>query len=136
MLLVVLGLTATGVIDFQSKFNALAGTGAYAKVLATASGTNLAPGFSLAHTLTFLVWPAFSILFAINSVSFSGEIKNVRRGQLYGITGAMLLSGLIDDGNDVLPEGRCGEQVPARVLRHRQQVPLPPSRRGSTCWLP
>ena len=95
VLLVVLGLTATGVIDFQSKFNALAGTGAYAKVLATASGTNLAPGFSLAHTLTFLVWPAFSILFAINSVSFSGEIKNVRRGQLYGITGAMLLSGLI-----------------------------------------
>jgi amino acid transporter len=97
VLLIVLGLAASGAIDFQAKFNALAGAGAFHKVIATATaaGTNLAPGFSFAHTLTFMVWPAFSILFAINSVSFSGEIKNVRRGQLFGITGAMVLSGLI-----------------------------------------
>jgi amino acid transporter len=97
VLLVILGLAAAGAIDFQAKFNALAGAGAYNKVIstATAAGTNVAPGFSFAHTLTFMVWPAFSILFAINSVSFSGEVKNVRRGQLFGITGAMVLAGVI-----------------------------------------
>src|SRR5207237_5803334 len=97
VVIIVLALTAAGVFNFKGNFDALAGAGAYDKVIATAwsSGANLNPGFSLGATMNFLIWPAFSILFAINSVSFSGEIKNVRRGQLFGITGAMIWAGLI-----------------------------------------
>jgi len=97
LLIIVLALTASGVFDFKSNFNSLAGAGAYQKVIATAQsgGTDLHPAFSFGSTMNFLIWPAFSILFAINSVSFSGEIKNVRRGQLIGITGAMVWAGLI-----------------------------------------
>ena len=97
LVIVVLALTAAGVFNFKGNFDALAGAGAYDKVITTAqsSGTNLNPGFSFGATMNFLIWPAFSILFAINSVSFSGEIKNVKRGQLFGITGAMVWAGLI-----------------------------------------
>jgi amino acid transporter len=96
--LIDLALTAAGVLNFKANFDALAGSpGAYEHVIsgATAAGTNVNRGFDLGQTLAFVIWPAFSILFAINSVSFSGEIKNVRRGQLVGITGAMLVTGVI-----------------------------------------
>jgi amino acid transporter len=41
-----------------------------------------------------MIWPAFSIWFAVASVSFSGEVKNVQRGQLIGINGAMISMGV------------------------------------------
>ncbi|HYA00584.1 MAG TPA: APC family permease [Candidatus Binatia bacterium] len=88
---IVLILGGTGVLDFQSAFNSVAGGGAYAAVT---KGV-VAPGFSMGQTLNFMVWPAFSILFSVNMVSFSGEIKNVRRGPLMGIVGAMVLCGAI-----------------------------------------
>ena len=87
---VVLILAATGVLDFKANFDHLAGTGAYAKIVA---GTTV-PGFSMASTLKFMLWPAFSIWFAVAAVSFSGEIKNVQKGQLLGINGAMITMGL------------------------------------------
>jgi amino acid transporter len=95
--LLVLLLTATGVIDFQSQFDNVAGSGSYHKVItdATAEGINLHPGFKLGPTLQFMIWPAFSLFFAVLSVSFSGEIKNVKRGQLIGITSAMVVSALL-----------------------------------------
>jgi amino acid transporter len=95
--LFVLLLTATGAIDFESQFNDLAGAGAYDKVIADASkaGTDLSPGVHLGPTLQFMIWPAFSLFFAILSVSFSGEIKNVKRGQLIGITSAMVVSAFL-----------------------------------------
>jgi amino acid transporter len=97
LLIVVLAMTAAGVFNFKANFDALAGAGAYQHVISTAqsAGTNLNPAFSFGSTMNFLIWPAFSILFAINSVSFSGEIKNVRRGQLIGITAAMVWAGVI-----------------------------------------
>lgn len=97
LLIIVLALTAAGVFNFKANFDGLASAGAFDKVISTArsAGTNLSPGFDFGQTLNFLIWPAFSILFAINSVSFSGEIKNVKRGQLFGITGAMVWAGLI-----------------------------------------
>lgn len=95
--LFVLLLTATGAIDFQSQFDSVAGAGSYHKVLtdAAAGGTNLHPGVHLGPTLKFMIWPAFSLFFAVLSVSFSGEIKNVKRGQLIGITCAMVVSALL-----------------------------------------
>jgi amino acid transporter len=41
-----------------------------------------------------MIWPAFSIWFAVIAVSFSGEVKNVQRGQMIGINGAMITMGI------------------------------------------
>ncbi len=90
-------LGSAGVFNFQANFDQYAGSGAYNNLIATASsqGVDLKPQFSFKSTSDFIVWPAFSLLFAVLSVSFSGEIKNIRRGQLYAIVGANLLGGLI-----------------------------------------
>lgn len=91
----VLLLAAAGVLDFRANFNELAGPGAYGRVVAegVASGTAPPAPFDFGETMKFMIWPAFSIWFAVASTSFSGEIKNVQRSQLIGITGAMLLMG-------------------------------------------
>jgi amino acid transporter len=94
--ILVLILAATGVFDFKANFNELAGAGAYDKVVAdgVASGVAPAAAFDLGETMKFMIWPAFSIWFAVASTSFSGEIKNVQRSQLIGISGAMILMGI------------------------------------------
>ncbi|MEW5990834.1 MAG: APC family permease [Chloroflexota bacterium] len=93
----VLVLTMVGVFHFQSNFNALAGSGAYDQVLADgeAAGVLPAPAFDLTQTMFFILWPAFSIWFAITATSFSGEVKNVQRGLLVGIVGSQILTGLV-----------------------------------------
>jgi amino acid transporter len=90
---ITLGLGASGAFDFQTNFNQYAGQGAYTQVIEDArqAGIDLSPQFSLAATGSFIVWPAFSFLFAVLSVSFSGEIKDIRRGQLFGIAGANII---------------------------------------------
>ena len=88
--IIVLALAATGVFDFQSNFNHLAGAGAYQKIVA---GIHV-PSGSFSETLKFMIWPAFSIWFAVIAVSFSGEVKNVQRGQMIGINGAMITMGI------------------------------------------
>jgi amino acid transporter len=88
--IIVLALAASGVFDFQSNFNHLAGSGAYQKIVA---GVRV-PGGSVGETLKFMIWPAFSIWFAVIAVSFSGEVKNVQRGQMIGINGAMITMGI------------------------------------------
>lgn len=94
--ILVLILTAAGVLDFKAHFDELAGHGAYAKVVAGGikSGAAPAAAFSFGATMKFMIWPAFSIWFAVASTSFSGEIKNVQRSQLIGISGAMILMGI------------------------------------------
>jgi amino acid transporter len=94
---VVLLLGAVGVYDFEANLEARAGPGAYATVLSSAreAGTDLSPGFDLGQTLSFMVYPAFSILFAVLSVSFGGEIRNIKRSQIVGIPGAMVVAGAI-----------------------------------------
>ena len=79
--IVVLLLAATGALDFKSNFDSLAGTGAYNKIVAQGVKAGLAPSapFNLGNTINFMIWPAFSIWFAVASTSFSGEIKNVQR---------------------------------------------------------
>jgi amino acid transporter len=88
--LVVLVLAAAGVLDFKANFDEVAGAGAYARVT---SGTTV-PGFDFGQTLAYMLWPAFAVWFAIAAVSFSGEVKNVQRGQLWGINGAIFTMGL------------------------------------------
>jgi amino acid transporter len=94
--ILVLLLATTGALSFQHNFDALGGSGAYDKVVATGVKAGIAPAapFNFGSTLQFMIWPAFSIWFAVASTSFSGEVKNVQRSQLIGITGAMVLMGL------------------------------------------
>jgi amino acid transporter len=93
--LLVLALAATGVLDFQANFDELAGAGAYDSVLSDARTEGIVPAasFSLGETWKFMLWPAFSLWFAITAVSFSGEVKNVQRGQLLGIVGSVVVMG-------------------------------------------
>lgn len=128
---VVLGLTAHGVFDFQANFNALAGPGAYSKVVAAGvrAGAVYHSGFNLGSSVEFMIWPAFSIWFAVASVSFSGEVKNVQRGQLLGISGAMLTMGLASILLMSFSRSAFGNQfligAPAVPVGHFP-VPLPP----------
>src|SRR5262249_61732881 len=55
--IIVLTLAATGVFDFQSNFNHLAGAGAYQRIVA---GTPIPPG-AFSGTLKFLILPPVSI---------------------------------------------------------------------------
>jgi amino acid transporter len=88
--IIVLALAATGVLDFKSNFDHLAASGEYEQII---RGTTMASG-SFTETVKFMIWPAFSIWFAVASVSFSGEVKDVKRGQLIGINGAMATMGV------------------------------------------
>ena len=88
---VTLALAATGVLDFQHNFDAAAGAGAYDNVIKAANDTP-AP-FSLTQTAFFAAWPAFSLWFAVLSVSFGGEVKDGQRSQLRGMTLAIITMG-------------------------------------------
>jgi amino acid transporter len=94
---IVLLLGATGALNFKAAFDGVAGAGSYDKVLAdgTAAGTLPAASFDLGATLNFVLWPAFSIWFAITATAFSGEVKDVRRGMLLGVVSSQILTGLV-----------------------------------------
>lgn len=106
--LLVLIAAAAGVFHFKSNFDALAGTGAYATVAAAGSSGN-AP-FDLGQTIQFMIWPAFSIWFAVASVALSGEVKNVQRGQLMGISVAMITMGAASVGLMLFSRAAFGNQ--------------------------
>lgn len=91
---IVLALAWGGALNFVSNFNHLTHAGEYQQIVAGQT----VPGFSLNESLKFMLWPAFSIWFAVASVSFSGEVKNIQRGQLFGITAAMATMGVIMAG--------------------------------------
>jgi amino acid transporter len=121
---VVLVLAASGVLDFEANFNDLAGAGAYDDVIAGAKDSGLQVGapFSMSETLKFVVWPAFSLWFAITAVSFSGEVKDVSRGQLYGLVAAVGAMGLTFIALMALYRGAFGSEFLQATLNG---VPLP-----------
>jgi amino acid transporter len=119
--LVLLILGSTGVLHFATNFNAIAGSGAYAAVSKAAA----APGFGLVATFNFMVWPAFSILFSVNMVSFSGEVKNVRRGPLIGIVGSMIVTGVLMILLMVFARGAFGDRF-LLAAPTSAKVPVPP----------
>jgi amino acid transporter len=122
---VVLVLATTGAIDFESNFNDLAGSGAYQGVIDSGREAGLQVGapFSMSETLKFVLWPAFSLWFAITAVSFSGEVKDVNRGQLYGLVAAVVAMGATFAilmalyrgafGSDFLQAASLGTPLPA-----------------------
>ncbi len=95
--LLVMVAGSAGAFNFPARFDHYAGVGAYQELLANAraDGVDLSPAFDLRMTLFITIWPAFSFLFAVLSSSFSGEIKNVERGQLIAIPLAQLVGGAL-----------------------------------------
>jgi amino acid transporter len=89
---VTLALAATGVLDFHHNFDAAAGAGAYDNVIKAAGDTS--HPFSLPQTAFYAAWPAFSLWFAVLSVSFGGEVKDGQRSQLRGMTLAIVTMGV------------------------------------------
>ncbi|HEX4586863.1 MAG TPA: APC family permease [Mycobacterium sp.] len=89
---VTLILASTGVLDFHHNFDAAAGAGAYDNVIKTAGDTH--HPFSLSQSLFYAAWPAFSLWFAVLSVSFAGEVKDGQRSQLRGMTLAIVTMGV------------------------------------------
>lgn len=53
-------------------------------------------------SFAFLVWPLLPLLGSVQSVGIGGEIKSVRRTQLYGILGALVATGLVIAAFDIL----------------------------------
>lgn len=128
--IVTLSLAATGVLNFESHFNAVAGHNAYNNVIqaAKSSGVDLSPGFSFTKTADFSLWPAFSLWFAVISVTFAGEIKDVRKGTLLGINGAVVTMGVIMTVLFVLYRAAFGSQfLLASTVVPASKFPLPAS---------
>lgn len=125
--ILVMVLGSMGVFNFQANFDKYAGAGAYAQLLANAraADVDLNPAFSWQQTLFYTIWPAYLFLFAVLSTAFSGEIKNVERGQLIAIPSSQVVGGILVIltslfarlalGSDVLLAARAvGEKFPLR----------------------
>jgi len=95
--MIVLILGATGTLSFPATFDKYFGANAYNQILDTArtDGIDLNPPMDWKYTLWFAIWPAWSFFFAVLSTAFSGEIKNIKRGQLIAIPLAQLIGGVL-----------------------------------------
>ena len=69
----------------------------YGKVIAAAKGNGYvaSSGFDFGETVKFLVWPLLPLLGAVQSIGLGGEVKRVRRSQLFGMLGAVTACGLL-----------------------------------------
>jgi len=100
---VVIVLMATSSKEmFIARFNALAqpysnSTDTYHSILSTAAqgGYTANAPFSLSQTVFFFVWPWFAIGYCFLSASFSGEVKGVKKSQLFGMLGSAIICGII-----------------------------------------
>jgi amino acid transporter len=81
--------------SFQSSLTSLTGLDS-GKVIssATKGGFATAPT-SFSESARFLIWPLLPLLGAVQSVGIGGEIKKVRRSQLFGMLGAVVATGLV-----------------------------------------
>jgi amino acid transporter len=75
---------------FSSHLSSLGGLD-YDNVIRTAEANGFVhSGFDLGKSAAFLVWPLLPLLGAVQSVGIGGEVKRVRRSQLWGILGALV----------------------------------------------
>jgi amino acid transporter len=82
----------------------------YDKVIATARDNGFVhAGFDLGTSATFLVWPLLPLLGAVQSVGIGGEVKRVRRSQLWGILGALISCTLVIALFDLLASHAFGD---------------------------
>jgi APA family basic amino acid/polyamine antiporter len=68
----------------------------YAGVIATAKQNGYVTGsFSIGTSIQFLVFPLLPLLGAVQSIGLGGEVKRVRRSQLFGMLGGYVFQGAI-----------------------------------------
>ena len=96
---VIVLMAASSKEAFIARFNALAqpysnSTDTYHAILSTASqgGYTANAPFSLSQTVYFFVWPWFAIGYCFLSASFSGEVKGVKKSQLFGMLGSAVIA--------------------------------------------
>jgi len=68
----------------------------YHQVIAAAQKHGFVPaGTSFSESWKFIVWPLLPLLGAVQSVGIGGEVKKVRRSQLFGMIGAVVATGVV-----------------------------------------
>ncbi len=83
---------ANFILAFESHF----GAGTYQKVIDAAKTAGYAQGgFDLAATVLSFTWAFLALGFSVESASFGGEIRDVKKSQLLGMPGSLLFAGLI-----------------------------------------
>ena len=101
--IVVIALLATTSQDtFITRFNAFSKPysnldDTYHAIIQTASQSGFTSGApsSLLETVFFFVWPWLAIGFCMTSASYSGEVKSVKKSQLFGMVGSVLVTGVL-----------------------------------------
>ena len=80
---------------FKANLHELTGLD-YAGVVATAKQNGYVTGsFDFGTSVKFLVWPLLPLLGAVQSIGLGGEVKRVRRSQLFGMLGAVAATGVL-----------------------------------------
>jgi basic amino acid/polyamine antiporter, APA family len=80
---------------FKANLHKLTGLD-YAGVVATAKQNGYVTGsFNLGTSIKFLVFPLLPLLGAVQSIGLGGEVKRVRRSQLFGMLGAVAATGIL-----------------------------------------
>lgn len=81
--------------SFQSNLASLTGLDSGKVVSSAAKGGFATAPTSFSESAKFLVWPLLPLLGAVQSVGIGGEVKKVRRSQLFGMIGAVVATGLV-----------------------------------------
>src|SRR5207302_1766157 len=115
-LIVLAGLLAFGSRSTMAAHLSSFGGLNYNKVISAAQAKGYThPGFRLGESAVFLVWPVVALTGAINSVALGGEIKRVRRSQLWGIIGSLVFCTLIIALFDLLASHAFGDQFQGAI---------------------
>lgn len=81
--------------DFKASLASLTGLHSTGVISAAKAKGYVPTGTSLFRSWKFMVWPLLPLLGAIQSVGIGGEIKKVRRSQLFGMLGAIVATGVV-----------------------------------------
>jgi amino acid transporter len=81
--------------SFQSSLTSLTGLDSHKVISSATKGGFATAPTSFSESARFLIWPLLPLLGAVQSVGIGGEIKKVRRSQLFGMLGAVVATGLV-----------------------------------------
>ena len=80
---------------FQSNLTSLTGLDPGKVISSATKGGFVTAPTSFSESAKFLIWPLLPLLGAVQSVGIGGEVKKVRRSQLFGMLGAVVATGLV-----------------------------------------
>src|SRR5215469_11392377 len=80
---------------FDSSLNSLTGLRSQQVIAAAGKHGFVTAGTSLSESWKFIIWPLLPLLGAVQSVGIGGEVKKVRRSQLFGMLGAVVATGVV-----------------------------------------